>query len=57
MIKVAPEGVLVRAVVGHMYVVHSKDENRGLYVMFRVEAVKPGDECTLTWRQVPSPER
>ena len=57
MIKVAPEGVLVRAVVGHMYVVHSKDENRDLYVMFRVEAVKPGDECTLTWRQVPSPER
>jgi hypothetical protein len=56
LITVFPEGVLVRAVVGHMYLVHSKDENRDLYVMFRVEAVKPGDECTITWKQVPSPE-
>lgn len=53
---VFPEGVLVRAVVGHMYLVHSKDENRDLYAMFRVEAVKPGNECTITWKQVPSPE-
>ena len=56
LIRVFPEGVLVRAIVGHMYLVHSKDETRDLYVMFQVEAVKPGDECTITWKQVPSPE-
>lgn len=56
LIAVSPEGVLVRAVVGHMYLVHSKDGDRDLYVMFRVDAVKPGDECTITWKQVPSPE-
>jgi hypothetical protein len=39
-----------------MYLVHSKDGGRDLYVMFRVEAVKAGDECTITWKPVPSPE-
>jgi hypothetical protein len=39
-----------------LYLVHSKDEDRDLYVMFRVEAMKPGDECTITWKQVHSPE-
>jgi hypothetical protein len=56
LVKVSPEGVLVKAVVGHMYLVHSKDGDRDLYVMFRIEAVKPGDECTITWKIVPSPE-
>ena len=53
---VSPEGVLVRAVVGHMYLVHTKDGGRDFYAMFRVEAVKPGDECAITWKLVPSPE-
>ena len=56
LIKVSPEGVLVRTVASHMYLVHSKDADRDLYVMFRVEEVKPGDECTITWKQVLSPE-
>ena len=56
LVKVSPEAVLVRAIVGHIYLVHSKDADRDLYVMFRVEAVKPGDECTITWKRVPSPE-
>jgi hypothetical protein len=55
-ITVSPEGVLVRAVIGHMYLVHTKDGERDFYSMFRVEAVKPGDECTITWKLVPSPE-
>ena len=53
---ISPEGVLVRAVVGHMYLVHTKDRERDFYSMFRVESVKPGDECTITWKLVPSPE-
>lgn len=56
LIKISPEGVLVKAVVGHMYLVHSKGGERDFYAMFRVEAVKPGDECTITWKLVPSPE-
>ena len=55
-LKVSPEGVLVKAVVGHMYLVHSKDGDRDLYAMFRVEALKPGDECRISWKLVPSPE-
>ena len=55
-VNVSPEGVLVRALVGHMYLVHSKGGGRDFYAMFRVEAVKPGDECAITWKLVPSPE-
>lgn len=55
-VAVSPEGALVRAVVGHMYLVHSKGAGRDFYAMFRVEALKPGDECAITWKLVPSPE-
>ncbi|HVG29831.1 MAG TPA: hypothetical protein VM864_09050 [Pyrinomonadaceae bacterium] len=55
--KISPEGVVVRAAVGHMYVVHVKDQEADYYVMFRVEAIEPKGECTLSWKRVPSPER
>ena len=55
LLKVSPEGTLVKAIVGHMYLVHSKYAGNDLYAMFRVEAIKPG-ECTISWKLVPSPE-
>jgi len=55
-VAVSPEGVLVQTAVGHMYLVHSQGGGRDFYAMFRVEAVKPGDECAITWKLVPSPE-
>lgn len=55
-VKIAPEGVLVKAITGHMYLVHSKDEDTDIYILFRIEAIKPSDECRLSWRVVPSPE-
>ncbi|HEV7683814.1 MAG TPA: hypothetical protein VGO68_16920 [Pyrinomonadaceae bacterium] len=55
-IKSLPENTLVKAVVGHMYVVHTRGTDRDFYVMFRVVALKSGDEVTISWRIVPSPE-
>ena len=55
--KIFPEEVIVKAIVGHMYVMHVKDQETDYYVMFRVEAIDPKGECRLSWKFVPSPER
>ena len=52
----SPEGVLVKAVLGHMYLLHSKHDKVNLYVLFRVEEIKLSEECTISWKIVPSPE-
>jgi hypothetical protein len=46
----------VIAVVGHMYVVHTRDTETDLYALFRVEALDPGKSVTITWKSVQSPE-
>ena len=46
----------VQAVVGHMYVVHTKDRETNLYALFRVEALVPGVSVTISWKSVRSPE-
>lgn len=55
-VRVTPENVMAKVEVGHLYLVHFKDDEADFYLMFRVESVKPGDECTLSWKYVPSPE-
>jgi hypothetical protein len=47
--------LFVKAVVGHMYVIHIVDETRDFYALFRVEALERGDYCTVSWRLVPQP--
>lgn len=51
--KVDP--VFVKAVVGHMYVLRVVDEEHDFYVLFRVEALVRGDNCTISWRRIPPP--
>jgi hypothetical protein len=46
----------VSVVVGHMYVVHTKDSDSDLYYLFRVEALNPLKSVTISWKSVPSPE-
>lgn len=46
----------VKAIVGHMYVVHTKDTETDLYALFRVEALEPGKSVTISWKSVQSPE-
>ncbi|MCA1594615.1 MAG: hypothetical protein LC754_18700 [Acidobacteria bacterium] len=55
--RISPEEVIVKAIVGHMYVMHIKDQETDYYVMFRVEAIDPKGECRLSWKLVASPER
>ena len=40
---------------GHMYLARLLKRSGVLYVMFRVESLKPGDNCVLSWKRVPPP--
>ncbi|HWT03228.1 MAG TPA: hypothetical protein VN256_23450 [Pyrinomonadaceae bacterium] len=55
-IEISPAGVNIRAVAGHMYVMHVKDSDSDFYVMFRVESLEPKGECTISWKRVPPPD-
>lgn len=46
----------VRAIVGHMYLVHSKDHVSDHYALFRVESLEPGARVTITWKLIESPQ-
>jgi hypothetical protein len=46
----------VKAIFGHMYVVHTKDRDNDHYALFRVEAHEPGKSVTISWKLVASPE-
>jgi hypothetical protein len=51
--KVDP--VFAKAVVGHVYVMRVVDDAEDFYVLFRVESLVRGDNCTITWKRVPAP--
>lgn len=51
------DGQITHAVTGHMYVVHTKEGERDMYAMFRVDELVPNDRCTISWKVVPSPEK
>ncbi|MEK6333848.1 MAG: hypothetical protein AABM67_02805 [Acidobacteriota bacterium] len=46
----------VKAIVGDMYLVHTKDSKQDHYALFRVESLVPGKEVTISWKLIPSPE-
>jgi len=47
--------MFVKAVLGHIYVIHVVDDSRDFYVLFRVEALERGDNCTVSWKLIPAP--
>jgi len=61
-IKITPENSVLKVIVGHMYLLHAKEinhakeTNKDFYAVFRVEALKSGDEVTISWKVVASPE-
>jgi hypothetical protein len=44
---------VVKAKVGHMYVLRVKKQKTDFYTLLRVEAIDPKGECTFTWKRVP----
>jgi hypothetical protein len=53
--KVDP--MFVKAIAGHMYVIHVVDDTRDFYALFRVEALQRGDQVEVSWRLIPEPSK
>ena len=47
----------VKAIVGHMYLVHTRDTDNNHYVLFRVEKLVPGESVDISWKVIPPPKR
>jgi hypothetical protein len=47
--------LFVKAVAGHMYVIHVVNNESDYYALFRVDELERGDHCTITWAVVPAP--
>jgi hypothetical protein len=47
---------LIRAVLGHMYVIHVVDDERDFYALLRIESLQRGDNCTISWKLIPPPQ-
>jgi hypothetical protein len=48
-------GQVTRVAAGHMYVVHTRDTDSDFYTLLRVDKLVPGDEVTISWKNVPAP--
>ena len=48
--------VFVKAVAGHLYVIHVVDDDNDFYALFRVEAVERGDHCVISWKLIEPPK-
>lgn len=46
-----------KAKAGYMYLMHVKDAQADFYILFRVEEIRQGSHCTITWAQIPEPEK
>lgn len=46
-----------KAKAGYMYLVHVKDAEADFYVLFRVEELEQGNHCTISWAQIPEPQK
>ena len=50
------DSAFVKAVFGHMYVVHVVDEVSDYYALFRVDALE-NSTCTVSWKLIPPPQK
>lgn len=42
----------VKAIVGHIYLVHTKDSETDLHALFRVEELKSGESVKISWKLI-----
>jgi hypothetical protein len=49
--------LFVKAVIGHVYVIHVVDDSRDFYALFRVDALERGDYCTISWKLISDPQK
>ena len=53
--KLKPSELFAKAIAGHIYEIHIVDSQHDYYVLLRVDALVAGDNCTFSWRRIPTP--
>jgi predicted TIM-barrel fold metal-dependent hydrolase len=51
---VGPQGLIVRALAGHAYAVHVKDDRTDLRVIFRIDSIEANGDCRISSKHIPS---
>ena len=46
----------VKAVLNHLYLVHTKDRDEDHYALFRVEELETGKSVTISWKLLIAPQ-
>jgi len=47
----------VRAEVGHIYLVHTRDTDNNHYVLFRVDRLVSGESIEISWKMIAPPQK
>jgi hypothetical protein len=52
--SVGPQGLIVRALAGHVYAAQIKDDRTDYRIIFRIDSIDPNGDCSISWKRVPS---
>jgi hypothetical protein len=50
-----PAPLLAKVVLGHLYLIHVVKAQSDFYVLVHVDGLVPRDNCTISWKRIPSP--
>ena len=50
-----PAPLLARVVLGHLYVIHVVKAQSDFYVLVHADGLVRADNCTISWKRIPSP--
>src|SRR6185503_5810441 len=50
---IGPEGLVVRAVAGHVYAVQIKANRTDYRVIFRIDSIDSNGDCHISWKRIP----
>lgn len=51
---VGPQGLVVRALAGHVYATQIKDDRTDYRVIFRIDSIDSNGDCNISWKRIPS---
>jgi hypothetical protein len=52
--SIGPEGLIVKALVGHVYAAQIEDDHTDYRVIFRIDSIDSNGDCHISWKRIPS---
>jgi len=51
--SVGPQGLIVRALAGHLYAAQIKDDRTDYRIIFRIDSIDSNGDCSISWKRIP----